>query len=190
MAQQSKLDIEKYVNGLAQSVLAETEPRRGEPRSAEPRPQATPQAESNTSRGCTPAEMSPVREPAAGGLAPSLKGQAVELWRDGRRFFLVADEEDAQEAIRRFGAHRGEVWTGAELELVASIPDQATRDEMESFKREIDGRLTPDAAGKGTPWAQYQAERLNELFRTQGVTGQPAKITATTVRHGERGGHK
>jgi hypothetical protein len=37
------------------------------------------------------------------------------------------------------------------------------------------------------PWARYQAERLNKLFEEQGVLGQPGKISATTVRHGERG---
>ena len=41
----------------------------------------------------------------------ALKSQAVELWRDGKRFFVVTDESDAQEAMRRFGARRGEIWT-------------------------------------------------------------------------------
>jgi hypothetical protein len=123
-----------------------------------------------------------------GELAPSLKGQAVELWRDGRRFFLVADEPDAQEAMRRFGAHRGEVWTSGELELVASIPDQATRDEVESVKREMDGCLSPSAAGECVSAAEWQAQMLNQMFKEQGVTGQPGRITAATVRHGMKGG--
>jgi hypothetical protein len=48
-----------------------------------------------------------------------LKGQAIELWWDyaGGRAFIVADEEDAQEAIRRSGAHRGEVWIPLKLSL-------------------------------------------------------------------------
>ena len=33
--------------------------------------------------------------------------RALELWRDGNRFFLVADDEDALEAMKRFGARRG-----------------------------------------------------------------------------------
>jgi hypothetical protein len=55
------------------------------------------------------AELPPIEQ--------SLKGRAVELWRDGNRFFLVADEEDAQEAMRRFSARRGEVWTQARSSL-------------------------------------------------------------------------
>ena len=119
--------------------------------------------------------------------APSLKGQAVELWRDGKRFFLVSDEQDALEAMRRFGAHRGEVWTSGELELVASIPDQATRDEVESFKHQMDGCLSPGTAGKGVSAAEWQAQMLNQLFKEQGATREPGKITSATVRHGERG---
>lgn len=45
------------------------------------------------------AELPPIEQ--------SLKGRAVELWRDGNRFFLVADDEDALEAMQRFGARRG-----------------------------------------------------------------------------------
>jgi hypothetical protein len=143
------------------------------------------QCESDTSRECKPAEICPDSDldtPAPS----SLKGQAVELWRDGRRFFLVSDEQDAQKALRRFGAHRGEVWTSGELELVVSIPDQATRDEVESFKREMDGCFTPDAAGKYISAAEWQAQILNQFFKEQGVTGEPGRITAATVRHGER----
>jgi hypothetical protein len=35
-------------------------------------------------------------------------------------------------------------------------------------------------------WPAWKAAMLNELFRQQGVTGQPGRITAETVRHGER----
>lgn len=38
----------------------------------------------------------------------------------------------------------------------------------------------------GVPWADWKAAALNRLFREQGVTGKPGRITATTVRHGER----
>jgi len=118
----------------------------------------------------------------------TLKGQAIELWRDGSRFFLVADEADAHETMRRLGARRGEVWTGAELELVASIKDQAARDQIEAFKRQMDGCLLPDAGGKGVSRQEWQAQMLNQLFKEQGVLGQPGKITAATVLHGERKG--
>jgi hypothetical protein len=73
--------------------------------------------------------------------APSLKGQAVELWCDqaGGRVFIVADEQDAQEVLRRLGARRGQVWTPGEIELVASIEDQAVREEVAGLKRTLNG---------------------------------------------------
>lgn len=73
--------------------------------------------------------------------AGDLKGRAVELWRDGRRLFVVADEHDAQLVMRRLSASPGEVWTGGELELVAKITDQAIRDEVAAWKRATDGRV-------------------------------------------------
>jgi hypothetical protein len=38
---------------------------------------------------------------------------------------------------------------------------------------------------KGIPWAEWKAAALNRLFREQGATGKPGRITAATVRHGE-----
>ena len=81
------------------------------------------------------AELPPIEQ--------SLKGRAVELWRDGNRFFLVADDEDALEAIKRFGVRRGEVWTRGEPELVTRFQDQAIRDQIEALKRQTDGSLSP-----------------------------------------------
>jgi len=40
---------------------------------------------------------------------------------------------------------------------------------------------------KGTPWAEWKAA-LNRFCQEQGVTGKPGRITAATVRHGQRGG--
>jgi hypothetical protein len=40
---------------------------------------------------------------------------------------------------------------------------------------------------RGISWAEWKAAALNRLFREQGVTGQPGRITATTIRHGEAG---
>ena len=87
---------------------------------------------------------SPAKSPEIAAVPETtLKGRAVELWRDGNRFFLVADEEDALEAMKRFGARRGEVWTRSELELVARFQDQAIRNEIAAIKRETDGSLSP-----------------------------------------------
>lgn len=35
-------------------------------------------------------------------------------------------------------------------------------------------------------WADWKAAALNRLFQEQGTSGQPGRITAATVRHGER----
>ena len=49
----------------------------------------------------------PLPEPKSA-TEPSLKGQTVEIWRDGSRFFIVADEADARrhERGRVRHAHR------------------------------------------------------------------------------------
>ena len=35
-------------------------------------------------------------------------------------------------------------------------------------------------------WDEWKAGTINQLFLEQGRTGQPARITADTVRHGQR----
>ena len=35
-------------------------------------------------------------------------------------------------------------------------------------------------------WVEWKAAQLNRLFQEQGVTGRPGRITAKTIRHGER----
>jgi hypothetical protein len=108
---------------------------------------------------------SPAKSPKIEGVPDAtLKGQAIELWcdRTGGRVFIVADEEDAQEAMGRFSAGRGEVWTPGEIELVTRIGDQAIRDEMAAFKRKLDGALSP-----APPVSR-------------------ARTTAATIRHFER----
>ena len=71
-----------------------------------------------------------------------LKDHAVELWRNGERYFIVADDEDAGLVISRLKASVGEVWTGQEIEIGARIEDQTLRDEIQRFKRELNGRVT------------------------------------------------
>jgi len=39
---------------------------------------------------------------------------------------------------------------------------------------------------EGVSPEEWKAAALNRLFLEQGVTGQPGRITAETVRHGER----
>ena len=38
----------------------------------------------------------------------------------------------------------------------------------------------------GIPWAEWKAGELNQIFRENSPTGIPGRITAATVRHGER----
>jgi len=70
-----------------------------------------------------------------------LKGHAVELWRTGERYFIVADEDDANLATSCLGENVGEVWTDREIEIVARIEDQALREEVQRFKRKLNGRV-------------------------------------------------
>jgi len=41
-------------------------------------------------------------------------------------------------------------------------------------------------AFEGTPWAAWFAAELNQIFREHGATGQSGRLTAATVRHGEK----
>lgn len=70
-----------------------------------------------------------------------LKNHAVELWRKGERYFIVADEEDALLAKSRLRASAGEIWTAQEVEIVAQIEDKASREEIQRFKRAFNGRV-------------------------------------------------
>jgi hypothetical protein len=78
----------------------------------------------------------------------TLEGHAVEFERDGTRHFLVADEADAQRLIELCAIPRGEIWTVAEVDLMAAIPDQAARDEIAQWKRGFNGVLRPDSFHK------------------------------------------
>jgi hypothetical protein len=49
-----------------------------------------------------------------------------------------------------------------------------------------DMSLTPSQssdADHGISWAEWKAATLNQLFKEQGVTGQPGRITAATIQH-------
>ena len=55
--------------------------------------------------------------------------------------FIVADEQDAQEAVKRLRASRGEIWTPNEIEFVARIADKAYVMEIAAFKRRLGGTV-------------------------------------------------
>jgi hypothetical protein len=45
---------------------------------------------------------------------------------------------------------------------------------------------SPTAPERVMSWAEWKAAALNRLFLEQGTLGQPGRITAETVLHGER----
>lgn len=77
-----------------------------------------------------------------------LSGHAVEFERNGERHFLVADEADAQLLSELERASRGEIWTAAEIDLLARVSDQTARDEIARWKRLFHARLSAEARGR------------------------------------------
>ena len=47
-------------------------------------------------------------------------------------------------------------------------------------------RDRPPEEPKGASWSEWKADMINRLFERQGVIGQRAHITASTVQHGEQ----
>jgi hypothetical protein len=72
----------------------------------------------------------------------ALKGRVIELWstRAGR-LLLVADETDAAQAVERFQARRGEIYTAAEVRRIVAVNDPAVVAEIHEWKRKFDGRV-------------------------------------------------
>ncbi len=64
-------------------------------------------------------------------LEAVLKGAAVDLWSDGERFWLVADEEDATRLCER----RGSVYTAAEARHLVTVADASIVREIHKWKR-------------------------------------------------------
>ena len=65
------------------------------------------------------------------------------------------------------------------------------RSEMERNPREpwkVRDRMLREMGwgSRASTWAEWKAAKLNRLFKEQGVTGRPGRITAETVLHGER----
>ncbi len=78
-----------------------------------------------------------------------------------------------------------------ELDRAAGPPQSATEPDQ-ALIRADDGivlRCEEPRAPKGDggmSWAEWKAAALNRLFQEQGTSGQPGRITAEAVRHGER----
>lgn len=77
--------------------------------------------------------------------------------------------------------------------LRRKIPDRERRalqpaiDTLRTNKAEALALATEiEERSTSLPWAEWKAAYLNRLFQEQGVTKLPGRITAATVRHGER----
>jgi len=70
----------------------------------------------------------------------------------------------------------------AEIETAPRNRDTLTP-EHKSLKSLVD---LPGTDERVMSWAEWQARNLNRLFLEEGQTGQPGRITADTVRHGQR----
>jgi hypothetical protein len=79
---------------------------------------------------------------------------------------------------------------GDALVLQASAPTPAAvLDAFSRHKLDIITLLQSEKNGwteEGISWAELKALGLNRLFREQGKTGEPGRITAAIVRHGEQ----
>jgi hypothetical protein len=88
-------------------------------------------------------------------------------------------------------------WTNIELERPAEegpmppAPPAAVQACSPAASTWAEGRAQEPGASEGAEheqgvsWAEWKAAALNRLFQEQGVTGQPGRITAATVRDGE-----
>jgi hypothetical protein len=75
-------------------------------------------------------------------LESVLQGKAIELWSTAAgRLFLVASEEDARQAMERFGALRGEIYTAAEVRRIIGVNDPSVVAEIHDWKRRFDGAV-------------------------------------------------
>ena len=175
---------------------------------AESEPTKTSETDSVVSVGATSAESPETEaEPDAAELARAsavlnrggvrimaLEGGAtIGLWSD-------LDGPEVRAAIRTFGSDGMPVryldWAGVPMRYKVRRVDgepvpMSVLAAMEQHPAEpwkVRDRMLNEMGWclNGVPWAEWKAAGLNRLFQEQGVTGKPGRITAATVRHGER----
>jgi pyruvate/2-oxoglutarate dehydrogenase complex dihydrolipoamide acyltransferase (E2) component len=66
-------------------------------------------------------------------------------------------------------------------EREATVGVQATPEVATAAPPSPDIR-SAEPSTRATPWAEWKAAQLNQVFEQQGVTGRPGRITADTVR--------
>ena len=86
-------------------------------------------------------------------------------------------------------SHEAESTACSDIPVIEVPPANEWPLSLSELAAEI-GRGSGDAEGVRREvwldWCEWKAAALNQLFRNQGVTGQPGRITAATVQHGER----
>ena len=95
---------------------------------------------------------SPVHAPdwagqLCGPVQRGVKGWAIELWTDGQRYWLVADDKDAN----RLNEPRGNLYAVSEIQLIARVTDAATVAEIRQWNRRFEAiiQAAPPAVREG-----------------------------------------
>ncbi len=65
--------------------------------------------------------------------------------------------------------------------IAIAIPADALTTEQEA---------PPEPESASVPWPEWKAAEINRLFKEKGVTGQPGRITAATIRESEASGER
>jgi hypothetical protein len=100
-------------------------------------------------------------------------GLAIEILRGNRETVLRAFNTESNPAE----APPAVEWPQSLSELALEVGQNSG--DPEAARREV-----------WTDWSEWKAAMLNRLFQEQGKIGQPGRITAETVRHGERSGRR
>ena len=91
------------------------------------------------------------------------------------------------EIARRALEHTGALSNPIVTEMPIVPASSATSLRAENCKPELGTADMPvTELESAIPWAEWKAAALNTLFAEQGVTGEPGRITAATVQHGEK----
>jgi hypothetical protein len=117
-------------------------------------------------------------------MLAELRAAGVSISCEGGRLIVEAPRGAVTSEKRaELASCKPELLLALELEHAANLPAA----QYAAQNPVTGGPGKPATAGQDVPqsWAEWKAAALNRLFQEQGVTGQPSRITAATVRHGE-----
>ena len=107
---------------------------------------------------------------------------------DGADLIVRFPREHGPEIEAALNTLREHKWEA--IRLLVEVP---SAEEWPESLRELAEEISADSNDPETArrevwlsWYEWKAQRLNELFRSQGKTGEPGRINAATIRHGER----